>query len=180
MKTMNDRPAEVGANKRVVSGKRFLILFAILLTVALVALATRASNDGEPAGPDEEIQQLLDDYLTAWETQDEAAVRSATTGNYVLNEYAYTDDTLGFRLNYHVDDDIDGVVDEGFRYNWSNEHVGDPIVTGDGPWFVSVEEHWEETGYVYEGQANYTIVEEDGVLKIANHYWAGLRSYRAD
>ena len=49
-------------------------------------------------------------------------------------------------------------------------------MTGEGPWFVSVEENWEGTAAREEGQANYTIVEVDGVLKIANHYWAGLRS----
>ncbi len=178
---LNDRPTEVGGLKQVVSGKRFLMIAAILLAVALVGLGTRVINDQQTSSPDDEIQQLLDNYLTAWETRDEAAVRLATTGNYVINEYAYTDDSIGgFRLNYHVDDDIDGVVNEGFGYHWSNEQVGDSIVTGEGPWFVSVEEIWEETGYIYEGQANYTIVEVDGVLKIANHYWAGVRSYRAD
>jgi hypothetical protein len=137
-------------------------------------------NDQETTIPDEEIEQLLDNYLTAYETQDEAAVRSATTEHYVINQYAYFDDAAGFRLNYTVNDDIDGVVSEGFGYDWSNEQVGDRIVTGEGPWFVSVEEIWEEGVYTYTGQANYTIIEVDGQLKIANHYWAGLTVRLAD
>ncbi len=60
-----------------------------------------ASNDQESTSPDEEIQQLLDDYLTAWETRDEAAVRLATTGNHVINEYAYTDDSIGAGQLHH-------------------------------------------------------------------------------
>ena len=80
-------------------------------------------------------------------------------------------------MSHLVDNDINGLVWAGFRYNWTVEQVGDPIVTGEGPWFVSVEEIWEKPATHLEGQANYTIVEVDGVLKIANHYWAGLESY---
>ena len=135
-------------------------------------------NDQETTIPDEEIEQLLDNYLTAYETKDEAAVRSATTEAYVVNQYGYSDDAAGlFRVDYTVKDDIDGVVSVSFGYDWSNEQVGDRIVTGEGPWFVSVEEIWEETAYTYTGQANYTIIEVDGQLKIANHYWAGLKSF---
>ncbi len=95
----------------------------------------------------------------------------------MINEYAYTNDSIaGFRLNYHVNDNVDGVIGEGFGYSWSNEQVGDSIVTGDGPWFVSVEEIWAETDYRYDGQASYTIVEVDGVLKIANRYWPDTRA----
>ncbi len=182
MTTLNERPTEVGGSKDVRGSKRFLVLAAVaLLVAALVGVSTRVLSDQGTTSPDEEIQLLLGDYLTAWETKDEAAVRSVTIGEaFVINEYAYTFDSVGFRLNYHVVDNVDGVISEGFGYNWSTEHVGDLMVTGEGPWFVSVEEIWEETGYSYKGQANYTIVEVDGEFKIANHYWAGLRSYRTD
>jgi hypothetical protein len=36
-----------------------------------------------------EIEQLLDDYLNAWEEKDEAAIRAATTEDFVINEYIY-------------------------------------------------------------------------------------------
>jgi len=92
--------------------------------------------------------------------------------------YFNSPDDIRPYLDYHVIDDIDGVVSEGFGYNYTVHQVGDSIMTGEGPWFVSVEENWEETSYLYTGQANYTIIEVDGVLKIANHYWAGLRAYQ--
>ncbi len=181
MTTINDRPTEVESFKQATSRKRLLMIAAIVLAVALAALAIRTTDKQETTSRGDEIEQLLDDYLTAWETQDEAALRSATTDGYVLNEYAYTfEDVAGFRLNYHVNDNVVGVINEGFGYNWSTEHVGDSMVTGEGPWFVSIEETWQERSYIYEGQANYTIVEVDGVLRIANHYWAGLRFYQAE
>ena len=177
MTTLNERPTEVGGFKQALRERRFLVIAAVVLAIALVSLTARAVYDQGSTSPDEEIEQLLDDYLAAWEAQDEVAVRSATTADFVINEYIYTDDVAGFRLFDHINDDIDGLVSEGLRYPWSNELVGDDrIVTGEGPWFVSVEENWQLTGYLLEGQANYTIVEVDGVLKIANHYWAGLRA----
>jgi hypothetical protein len=133
-------------------------------------------SDQATTGLDEEIQQLLDNYLTAREVRDEAAVRSATTEDFVLNEYAYTDDIEGFRLSFANIANIDRLVRDGFGYNWTHEQVGDPIVTGEGPWFVSVDGIWETPASHLEGQSNYTIAEVDGVLKIAYHYWAGLES----
>ncbi len=180
MTTLNDRPTEVGGPKHFVNGKWFLMIAAAVLAVVLVGLGSRVIGE-DTSSRDGEIDELLDNYLEAWEAKDEAAVRSATTGDFVLNEFAYTHDLEGeVELYYRIDDDIDGLVSEGFGYDWSVEHVGDSTVTGEGPWFVSVEETWKQTLFNYEGQANYTIVEVDGELKIANHYWAGLRIYRAE
>ncbi len=186
MTTLNERPIEVGGLKQAARGKRFLVIAVVLLVVALVGLGIRAISDQGTSLADEEIEQLFEDYLTAWETKDAAALRSVTTEDFVINEYIYTDeyvysdDVDEFRLIRHINDDVDGVVILGFLTNWSTEQLGDRIVTGDGPWFVSVEEIWEEPPYILEGQANYTIVEVDGTLKIANHYWAGLSTYQAD
>jgi hypothetical protein len=173
--TLTERPTEVGGLKQAVRGRRFLVIALVVLALAVVGLGTRVISDQATTGVDEEIQQLLDDYLTAWEVRDEAAVRSATTEDFVLKEYAYADSPFG--VSYRVDDDINGLVNVGFGYVWTNEQVGDPIVTGEGPWFVSVEEIWEGSARYLEGQATYTIVEVDGVLKIAYHYWAGLESF---
>ncbi len=172
--SLTERPTEAGGLKQDVRGRRFLLLALVVLAVAVVGLGTRVISDQATTGVDEEIQQLLDNYLTAWEVRDEAAVRSATTEDFVLKEYAYANSP--FRVSYTVNDDINGVVRTGFDHVWTNEQVGDPIVTGEGPWFVSVEETWKWSAAYLEGQATYTIIEVDGVLKIANHYWAGLES----
>jgi hypothetical protein len=125
-----------------------------------------------------EIEQLLDNYLNAWEEKDEAAIRAATTEDFVINEYIYQAlDVAGtdvIELYEHISDDIDGVVRHGFGYDWENEQVGRPLITGDGPWVVSVEENWIYYNRHYDGTASYVIVEEDGIPKIANHYWSGF------
>ena len=137
--------------------------------------STTTTEPVVPAG----IGKLIDDYLRAWEERDEAAVRAAVAQRFLINEYIYekgrpaTPDRVF--LKEHITDDVDGVVAVGFQYEWRNEQVGKAIFTGDGPWFVSVEEHWIEGAFRLEGMANYTIVDDDGVLKIANHYWAGLQ-----
>ncbi len=158
------------------NGLRALIATILALAVMVIALgAWIAYDQTTQAAVPTEIEQLLDDYLAAWEARDEAAFRSVVTEDFVINEYIYHDDPIrGFGLSEHIRGDIDAVVNLAFNSAWTNEQVGDPIVTGEGPWFVSVEENWQGTAVREEGQANYTIVEVDGVLKIANHYWAGL------
>jgi hypothetical protein len=56
------------------------------------------------------------------------------------------------------------------------EQVGDNLVVGDGPWVVSVNENWMETELRFDGTATYVIVEQDGTMKIASHYWTGTAS----
>ena len=73
-----------------------------------------------------------------------------------------------------MNDDIDGVVAEGFDYGWTNERSGEVLITGSGPWFVSFNETWFEGNATYEGAANYLVVDDAGTLRIANHYWSGL------
>lgn len=73
-------------------------------------------------------------------------------------------------------DDIDGLVAVGMTYDWAAEQLGSLLVTGDGPWFVSVAENWQDSSSLLEGQANYTVIEVDGELEIVNHYWAGFKT----
>ena len=173
-----ERSDEIRDTKQVRGRSWSLVVAVAVIAMALAGIGIWVIDDGATSGTDQEIQQLLDDYLRAWETKDEAAVRSTVTEGFVINEYVYrNDDTQGFILDYHVNDDIDGVVRQGFGYAWTNEQVGDLRVTGEGPWIVSVRENWKEGSTRYEGQANYTVVEVDGALQIANHYWAGLRIF---
>ena len=58
--------------------------------------------------------------------------------------------------------------------------MGPAIVTGDGPWFVSVGENGTWLDSHLEGSANYVVVEREGELRIANHYWSGLMTSIAE
>lgn len=106
----------------------------------------------------------------------------------MLNEYTYQKGGLGIGgesidaettvLWLHVDGyDIEQIISVSFVAEWQNELVGEPIITGNGPWIVSVEENWTEWEAHSNGIATYVIVEEDDSLKIANHIWAGEREY---
>ena len=54
------------------------------------------------------------------------------------------------------------------------DRTSDLVVTGAGPWFVSVGENWTRPFYFSEGTASYAIIEEEGKLKVGYHFWAGL------
>jgi hypothetical protein len=189
MISVTERPPEISEGQRV--RVRPWIIAVMVLGVAVVCLGAwvlyeqTTSSDTSGTAVTAEIDQLIDDYLRAWEEDDEAVIRAAVTQAFVINEYIYvqgrsvTNPDRVF-LDEHITGDVDGVVAEGFQFEWRNEQVGEAIITGDGPWFVSFEEHWNLGSFAYEGMANYTIVDDGGVLKIANHYWAGLKFFTTE
>jgi hypothetical protein len=154
-----------------------------VLTVMIVALGAWLAYD-QATGTDvpAEIDQLIDDYLQAWVDKDESAIRAATTDDFELTEYLYSigadfQNPERVKLMETVRDDVEGVIRVGFGYDWLNERAGQPIITGDGPWFVSFVENWHDDDGHSLGMANYVIVDDNGALRIANHYWAGLRTW---
>jgi hypothetical protein len=160
---------------------RILLSAVVVLAVAVIGLGGWLAFDRLTGGMPADIGQVLDDYLRAWEEKDEAAIRAVTTEDFVLTEHIYwefeEDGIPLVVLHERVSDDIDGVVTTGFRYAWENEQVGRPVISGDGPWTVSVEENWIQRTSHYSGTATYVVVEEDGNLKIANHSWSGMITY---
>lgn len=158
---------------------------AAVLAVALIgALAWAVYEPPSETAVAGEIDDLIDDYLAAWESFDADAFRSLTTRGMVVEEYYYED---GYDLEYpqnarttmHIEDSREGVIEFGFTqdHTWTNERVGEVIIAGDSPWFVSQRENWtihEDWGTEeFEGMALYVVVSEDGELLIANHFWAG-------
>jgi len=56
------------------------------------------------------------------------------------------------------------------------ERVGEPIVRGDGPWYISVAENWEKPGEGLREEVIYTyavVLDTDDVLRIDDAYWVG-------
>lgn len=56
------------------------------------------------------------------------------------------------------------------------ERIGDPIVQGEGPWYVSVAENWEYPAQQVQYESIYTyvvVVDTDDVLRIDDAYWVG-------
>lgn len=58
------------------------------------------------------------------------------------------------------------------------EHVGEPVIVGDGPWFVAVGENWSggNVRWNFNGTRTYGIIDQGGTLRIATSYWVGLQT----
>jgi hypothetical protein len=154
--------------------KRLNSVLLVMLLAVLFVVAGCSSDDGaanEPARSDE-IEALIGGYLASWEAKDEQALRASVTDDFIINEYQFNPKGS---LVEAIHDNADGIVKEGFAFDWQNEIVGEAIWEGDGPWIVAYREHWEQKGTQYDGIATYAvIVDDDGTLKIANHHWAGI------
>lgn len=133
--------------------------------------STIDTTSGNQSAPPDDVAEVLDDYIAAWENQDVDGFRAVVTDDYALNEEILELDGPRHPLVADVDYAADGV--EGTDYEV--EFFGDMIVTGEGPWFVAVGETWIDRFNRLDGTANYVIVDEAGTLKISDHYWAGVR-----
>lgn len=127
----------------------------------------------------DEIAQVLDDYLRAFEERDEAALTEVVTEDYLLTQHVYETGPDGLVLEDTYSQALTHVLGLSFLFEWEVEHLGEALVVGENPWMVSVEENWvTPKGFLVDhrdGVASYVIVDEGGTLKIADHYWTGLR-----
>ena len=146
-----------------------LILGVVALGLFAVVAYDLVSEDEAAVPPD--VQQVLDDYIAAWETQDVDAFRAVVADDFYLTEEYFAADGERWVIEGDADMAARGIA----KYDYTVEHVGTPIVTGDGPWFVSMSENWIEGLLRSEGTASYAIIDDDGTLRISEHYWAGLR-----
>ena len=146
-----------------------------LAVIALVVWVMVERGSGTDSAVPEDIEALIDDYLTAWEQQDEQAMRNLVTLDFVVNEYYYEDSIDRTFRTEVISDDLDGVLNVGFSPSrqWTTEQVGESVIAGDGPWFVAVGENWILDTWRADGMAHYVIVRDGDELRIANHYWAG-------
>jgi hypothetical protein len=147
--------------------------------IGLLLLAT-AFAFWQFAGPEnrftdgDAIEALLADYADTWQEGDSDAFRSLVTEDFRLHETIYQQ--VG-SLTYGQDmqEDLVGTAQEiGRGVDFEVKRTTDLIISGRGPWFVSFGEDWIAPGELFEGTASYSIVEENGELRIGYHYWAGL------
>ncbi len=165
--------------ERAPTRSRALIVGLVVLALALGGIAGWLANDQlESTGLPSDAETVIADYLDAFATGDEATIRALATDDYVIGEriYGLMPGLEREVLVETVDETMEAV---NFDQEWETMTSGDPVVVGDGPWFVSYAETWIQDRAHYEGVATYVIVEEDGVTKIANHFWMGLRWYEA-
>lgn len=172
---------------------RFTLLVVVVIAVALggILIYYTATDDGTATAVPDEVLQVVDDFVAAAETADYEAFRAVTTDDFTRPEYSLLDDNQG--------------RPETLRYASTHEYferrmaagtprstghapdryvitrVGDPLIYGDGPWFVSTAEEWETRtldddvvgGIGFKAVATYAVVDDDGTFKVADSYWAG-------
>lgn len=150
-------------------GRGLLMGLVVVLTAAVIGLAAwviidRTSTSDTAVTDD--VRELLDAYYTAWNTADGDAYLELVTedGVFVTSDGA---DSVATQA---------ASIDSLGPYDWRVEGVGEPIMTGDGPWYVAQVDHltakmYPEEGYL--GISTFTIVEEDGTLLIERHVYTG-------
>ena len=160
-----------------------------LFVVAVIAVAlggiliyNAVTDDGTATAIPDEVQQVLDDFVAANNNEDFEALLEVTTDQFTRPMYESTfDGALRPQTWREVStfDDLERYFSGSGSYEITN--VGDALINGDGPWFVSLAQVWEETGADDQSgsglgyQAVYTlvIVDDDGTLKVDDAYWAG-------
>ena len=120
-----------------------------------------------------ELEQVLDQFLEAENAEDFEAFEALVTPEFRRPEYTGNlyggppiRDVLGIE---YFRDVFDGSPD------YDIERIGDPIVRGDGPWYVSFAETWKATGADVQFEVIYTyaLVERDGTILVDDGYWVG-------
>lgn len=154
---------------RLIASNRRLWATVVILVAALIGfggwvLAGRATGPGEPVTDD--IAQLLDAHLEAWNTWDGDAYLALATPNAIHTSGSAT---YSAQATANL---IDGLHVTNFQV----EVTGDPIMYGEGPWRIvispnrisSAVDQAGETGY-----SAYVVVQSGGTYKVAQHFWFG-------
>ena len=148
----------------------------LALMVLILGACSSDSTDTTVAGTsgNAEVEQVLADYRAAWTEADADAFLDVVTDDFTIAESVYL----------QIGDDFDITSFETGRDAtaakiednvWEIEHVGEPVMVGDGPWFVSIGENWTggNARWVYNGTGTYGIIDQGGTLKIATVHWTG-------
>lgn len=178
-----------------VSRRRSRTLLALMVVLALsaVAMAAFIFFDRDGTALPVEVEQTIDEFTLALEGQDEAALRAVVSDDFreAFHTFAHGIGSQAGEILPGERSSLNVVGTAAFTGadEWQIEHVGDPIVSGDRPWFVSVEENWTKCSYrdtgtgecstfvTWKGTATYAVVEEGGVYQIADHVWVGLSEW---
>ena len=178
MATTIERPAPVGdhheAGERAQKHNRNLkVALAVLAIIALgVGIALVATTSGDGSDVPSEIQEVLDEFERATEEVDIEGLTASVTDDYSFNQIYYRVGET--EPEYTRAGDI-GSAQSRFvtTQEFLIQRVGDPVVEGEGPWIVTVEENFSDKFTLFEGIGTYTVVDEGGVTKIATYEWSG-------
>jgi hypothetical protein len=146
---------------------RTLKAIVIALVAALVGLGAWVIVDQTSTpetAPSDDVAQVWEDYTDAWNDYDgDAFLQLVTPG------YTFVMD--GSETNA---EDMAAEVDRLRNVDWHVTLIGEPVVAGDGPWILSQVNELDEFDPM-DGISVVTIVDDGGVLRIAEHIFFGER-----
>lgn len=170
MTSITEQPAQVEPDSDRYERRSGLVFTVWILAVAVIGLATWLIYDQvAEAGTatSSEIQALLDDYSEAWNDYDGTRFLELVTGDFEFQQ-------AGRAVSNAEQQAV--LLEGGSTLDWAVEEVGEPIMHGDGPWYVA-QANLITTRIApvdgYEGLSIFTIVEEDGVLLVRRHTYLG-------
>ena len=147
------------------SRNRMLTWLVGILAVAVIGLGAwlvaEMSASSDTGSLPAEVEAVLDDYITAWETTDSDLFRATTTEDFTFigNSNELNRATQAFWIGQgHFAIEIDSTT-----------------ATGDGPYYVGQSGRVQVNvdGPWHDGQWMYKITEIDGAWKVEHHSWIG-------
>jgi hypothetical protein len=155
-----------------------LAVVVLLLTGASSCSSSESSSDSGSELP-ADVAQVVEDYINALTAPDVDAWRATITDDFVNRRGVYSP---GTQIRWERDSYEEAADGYAFRIEFYGccleyEQLGDPFVTGAGPWYVTIRQRWiappEPDRIVWEGNVTYVVVERDGVMKVAAEYFVG-------
>jgi hypothetical protein len=150
------------------TGHRALKAIVIVLTLALVGLGAWViidRNSTSDTAVSDDVAQVWDDYSEAWSNYDGDAFLELTTDDYTF----VTEDGTNSAASQAT------VINRLGSYDWNVTMIGEPVMAGDGPWYVAQVNRVDDNTMTepVEGISVLTIVDDGGVLRVANHTFFG-------
>lgn len=163
-----DHPRSMSSTTTTGARHQVLIIIAIVLVAAGAGVGAWVVNDRMSTNTSviNDVAQLLDDYSAAWNDWDGEAFLTLVTDEATFRTAAGT-------TGAHEQADL---IDSFGSSNWHIDRVGEPVISGDGPWYVAQPVHLSASTYPaagYDGIATFTIVDVDGMLRVADHAYTG-------
>lgn len=165
-------PDDDRGNRRALVGA-IVGLAVLCLALGALLIAERRDDDREAASMPDDVLTVLDDFEIAVETHDYDLMQRIVTDSF--RRPMYEGDPFGGPAYRAVQDlqYFDFFEDEAPLFEV--ERLGEPIVQGDGPWYVSYAETWPypSQGVEYESIYTYVVIDVDGEKLIDDAYWVG-------
>ena len=150
---------------------RTLLYLAI---VALIATSSCSSSDSGSEVP-ADVEQVIRENMQAFEDQDVDAWYATVTDDYFYRQYIYGAEKQTLWTDWNYEEDYASATAN--RVEFADKAVPTPgdewIVTGDGPWFVSMSQAWATEIVEWDGNTTYVVVDRDGTKKVASVYYSG-------